>query len=153
VKKTCTINGFNFLRKSNVRRVYPFDDKRYLAIVSMFIGVRKRIRRRKFIVLFTRISGYVCRRISRMRELRCKGRSSPDIWMSRSNRMAHIYVRCIPRFFAGSEFLLMVARRDRRVKNASYFARLYLCLPYISWTLNLSPAFVLRGIPICMSRH
>jgi len=57
----------------------------------MFIGVRKRIRRRKFIVLFTRISSYVCRRISRIRELRYKGRSSPDIWMSRSNRMAHIY--------------------------------------------------------------
>jgi len=99
----------------------------------MFIGVRKRIRRHKFIVLFTRISGYVCRRISRMRELRYKGRSSPDGWIDRVGWLIYI-VRCIPRFFAGSEFLLMVARRDRRVKNASYFARLYLCLSYISDT-------------------
>lgn len=36
-------------------------------LAGMFIGVGKGIHRRKFIVLFTRISGYVCRRVSNAR--------------------------------------------------------------------------------------
>lgn len=90
----------------------------------------------------------------RMRELRYTGRNSPDIWASRSSTMGHTYRSIYPAIFCRGRLPSdNSAGEVRRVKNASYFARLYLCLPYISRTLDLSPAFVsASNIPIYVCR-
>lgn len=148
------INGLNFLRKSNVWRIYP-DDKWVSGNWRVCLSGSEK----EFAIV--NLSSYLLASAAvfaaeyRMRELRYTGRNSPDIWTSRSSRIGHIYMYIYiyrpmyPTIFRrGPVFLLTVARGegDRRVKNASYFARLYLCLPYISRALDLSPAFVPREI-------
>lgn len=148
-------SGFNFLKESNVRKVYP-DDK----WVSSNWRVCLSGSAKEFAVV--NLSSYLLASAAmfageyRMRKLRYTGRNSPDIWASGWSRMGHIPF--VSRDFSqegDGGFVLTGARGwDRRVKNASYFARLYLCPPYISRAPDLSPALISRGIPIYVTpRH
>ena len=113
VKKTYMINYLNFLRESNIRRVYP-DDKWVFGNWRVCLSGSEK----EFAVV--NLSSYLLASAAvftgkyRMRELRYTGRNSSDIWASRSSRIGHIYSFDVSRDFSQRiRFLLLTVARGR----------------------------------------
>lgn len=149
------INYLNFLRESNIRRVYP-DDKWVSGNWRVCLSGSEK----EFAVI--NLSSYLLASATvfagkyRMRELRYTGRNSSDMWASRSSRMGHIYSFDVSRDFSQRTgfFFWRWGGGDRRVKNASYFARfIYTCLIFHGCWIYHRLSFPVRDTDICVPKH